>query len=46
MLLCVRFVDSSNEIREEFLKVLVLTRITGEAIAACVLKDLEELGQV
>ena len=43
MPLCVRFVDSSNEIREEFLKFSVLTRITGEAIASCVLKDLTEL---
>ena len=44
MPLCVRFVDCSNEIREEFLKFSVLTCITGKAITACVLKDLEELG--
>ena len=40
MPLCVHFVDFNHGIREKFLKYSVLTRITGESIAACVLKDL------
>ena len=34
------FVDFNHGIREECLKFSVLTRITGESIVACVLKDL------
>ena len=33
MSLCVRFVDSNNKIREEFLIFSLLTHVTGEAIA-------------
>ena len=44
MPLCVRFVDSNNKIREEFLLSSLLTRVTGEAIASCLLWNLTELG--
>ena len=40
----VRFVDSNSEIREEFLQFSVLPRITGKAIASCILSDIDQLG--
>ena len=43
MPLCVRFVDSNPDIREEFLQYSTLTRVTGKAIAACVLYSLNQL---
>lgn len=42
--LCVRFVDAKSDIREEFLEFAHLTRVTGEAIADQICKDLETLG--
>ena len=44
MPLCVRFVDSNRDIREEFLQYSILTRVTGKAIATCVLDSLNQLG--
>lgn len=44
MPLCVHFVDLNNNIREEFLLYSLLTSVTGEAIASCVLRNLSELG--
>lgn len=38
------FVDTNDNIREEFLQFSTLTRITGEAIAKQVRKDLIDLG--
>ena len=43
MPLCVRFVDSNHDIRKEFLQYSILTRVTGKAIATCVL-SLNQLG--
>ena len=42
MLLCLRFVDSNRDIREEFLHYSNLTRVTGKAIATCVLDSLNQ----
>ena len=39
-----RFVDVNKDIREEFLQFSYLTRITGDAIAAQMCKDFEDLG--
>ena len=44
MPLCVRFVDSKRQIREEFLQFSRLSRITGVAIAKQVCSDLTNLG--
>ena len=44
MPLCIRFVDSKCNIREEFLQFSCLSRITGEALASVVMHDLKELG--
>ena len=44
MPLCVRFVDTHKDIREEFIQFSTLTRVTGEAIAARVCSDLTDLG--
>ena len=44
MPLCVRFVDSNRDIREEFLQYSILTRVTGKATATCVLDSLNQLG--
>ena len=44
MPLCVRFVDTHKDIREEFIQFSTLTRVTGEAIAARVCSDLAGLG--
>lgn len=35
--LCARFVDDNREVREEFLALLHLTRITSAAIAASII---------
>ena len=42
--ICVRFVDSVNNIREEFLQFSRLAHITGKHIAEEILKSLEDLG--
>uniref|UniRef100_A0A1X7VGM0 DUF4371 domain-containing protein n=1 Tax=Amphimedon queenslandica TaxID=400682 RepID=A0A1X7VGM0_AMPQE len=44
MPLCVRIADLNNNVREEFLLYSLLTRVTGEAIASGVLRNLAELG--
>ena len=44
MAICVRFVDSVNDIREEFLQFSRLARITGKHIAEEIVKSLEDLG--
>ena len=44
MPLCVWFVDPNRDIREEFLQYSILTRVTGKAIATCVLDNLNQLG--
>ena len=44
MPLCVRYVTSNNEIREDFLFFSCLTRITGQSIASNIFTKLEELG--
>ena len=44
MPLCVRFVDSNRNIREEFLQYSILTGVTGKATATCVLDSLNQLG--
>ena len=44
MPLCVQFVDTQKNIREEFIQFSTLTRITGEAIAARICSDLTSLG--
>lgn len=44
MPLCIRFVDNKCNIREEFIQFSSLSRITGEAIASTVFRDLEQLG--
>lgn len=41
---CVRFVDSSSNIREDFLSSLKLERITGESIASAIVGLLKDLG--
>ena len=43
MPLCVRYVNSNKEVKEEFLKYSYLTRITGKAIAENVLDSLKQL---
>ena len=44
MAICVRFVDSVNDIREEFLQFSRLARIRGKHIAEEIVKSLEDLG--
>lgn len=44
MPLCVRFVDVQKNIREEFIQFSVLSRVTGESIAARICSDLTNLG--
>ena len=41
---CVRFVDKTGNIREEFLEFFPLIRTTGEHIAEAILKAIENLG--
>ena len=41
MSLCVRFVDSDANIREEFLEFVSLLRINGEHIANAIIQSLE-----
>ena len=43
MPLCVRFVDSAKNIREEFLQFSTLPRVTGEAIAKEIRESLQVL---
>ena len=43
MPLCIRFVDETNCIREEFIHFSTLVRITGECIAAQICTDLKSL---
>ena len=40
--ICVRFLDSNKDIKEEFLAFLLLQRITGAAISEAILKFLED----
>jgi hypothetical protein len=44
MPLCVRYVTSDNEIREDFLLFSCLSRITGQSMASTIFNKLEELG--
>ena len=44
MPLCVRFVDSERNIREEFLQFTIPERVTGEAIAQDIMQSLDQLG--
>ena len=44
MPLCVRFVDVHKNIREEFIQLSTLSRVTGEAIASRICSDLTNLG--
>ena len=43
MPLCIRFVDSDKNIREEFIQFSTLVRVTGEAIATQICSDLKKL---
>ncbi|XP_035668943.1 52 kDa repressor of the inhibitor of the protein kinase-like [Branchiostoma floridae] len=42
--ICARFVDSNNNIREDFLKFIQVDRITGRSIAEAILQFLRENG--
>ena len=42
--LCTRFVDNSNDVREEFLTFLRLPRITGNVIGEKIITTLQNLG--
>ena len=41
---CIRFVDSENNVREEFISFVPLVRTTGEAMASKILTLLRDLG--
>lgn len=43
MPLCVRFVDSERNIREEFIQFTIPERVTGEAIACDIIQSLDQL---
>jgi len=42
--LCVRFVDSDCNIREEFINFMRVSRITGDVIASTLLTEMEDMG--
>lgn len=41
--ICIRFVDSNKNVREEFLKFVHMDRVTGETISTTILRTLEDL---
>ena len=41
--LCVQFIDQKCQIQEEFLSLILLERVTGEAIADAIINKLEEI---
>ena len=42
--LCARFIDKSNDVREDFIAFIHLPRITGEVIAETIVSTLQGLG--
>lgn len=42
--LCIRFVDSNNKVREEFLEFVRVIRTSGEALAIAILSTLQTMG--